>query len=302
MADTYYAVYFTDANNGWAAGVSGITYHTTNGGASWSAQTSGTTDTIRNVVFTDANNGWATGANGTILHTTNGGANWSAQTSGTAEYIFDCFFLDGSNGWAVGSNGALLHYSGSSMQSGVSVSAEVPAPAPTLTFTVAVESTPTGGSMTDSTISFGELEANIAKTGTHRLSVTTNEPTGYTVTAAEAHTLRSGSNNVPDSLGDNGTMSAANTANWSNSSTYGFGYNMANVIGADAAFTDTTGTPEAYRAFANEELGQAPQTIMSNSGTVTNNQVDITYKANVGPSQAQGSYSNTIEFIATGNF
>jgi YD repeat-containing protein len=86
----------------------------------------------------------------------------------------------------------------------------------TLTFSLSVESTPTGGRMTAGTINFGELEANIAKTGSHRLSVTTNEPTGYTVTAIEEHALSSGSNNVADCLGDNNTVSPTSTDNWSN--------------------------------------------------------------------------------------
>jgi hypothetical protein len=61
-------VAFTDANNGWAVGYPGTILHTTNGGASWSPQSSGTTNYLYGVAFTDANNGWAVGRYGTILH------------------------------------------------------------------------------------------------------------------------------------------------------------------------------------------------------------------------------------------
>jgi photosystem II stability/assembly factor-like uncharacterized protein len=47
---------------------------TTNGGANWVAQSSGTTNTLTSVCFTDANTGTAVGRHGTILRTTNGGA------------------------------------------------------------------------------------------------------------------------------------------------------------------------------------------------------------------------------------
>ena len=74
---------FTDANNGTAVGECGTILRTTNGGTTWTSQTSGTTNSLWGVSFTDANNGTAVGAYGTILRTTNGGTNWTSQTSGT---------------------------------------------------------------------------------------------------------------------------------------------------------------------------------------------------------------------------
>ena len=46
---------------------------TTDSGANWTAQTSGTTNWLSSVYFTDANTGYAVGAGGTILKTTDGG-------------------------------------------------------------------------------------------------------------------------------------------------------------------------------------------------------------------------------------
>ena len=56
------------------SGAGGTIRHTTNGGTTWTAQTSGTTQTLNGVAFVDASNGWAVGAGGTIRHTANGGA------------------------------------------------------------------------------------------------------------------------------------------------------------------------------------------------------------------------------------
>src|SRR5437016_4900893 len=69
--------------NGWAVGFGGTILHTSDGGATWSGQDSGTSNELLGVQFTDALTGWAVGAVGTILHTSDGGATWSGQDSGT---------------------------------------------------------------------------------------------------------------------------------------------------------------------------------------------------------------------------
>ena len=46
---TWYGDWFSDASNGWLVGGTGNIRHTTNGGATWAAQTSGTTQNLRGV-------------------------------------------------------------------------------------------------------------------------------------------------------------------------------------------------------------------------------------------------------------
>jgi photosynthesis system II assembly factor YCF48-like protein len=96
-----------DANHGWAVGYDGTIVATTDGGATWTAQTSGTTNTLIWVSFVDANHGWAVGEFGTIVATTDGGASWTAQTSGTTNHLYGVFFVDASHGWAVGTGGTI---------------------------------------------------------------------------------------------------------------------------------------------------------------------------------------------------
>ena len=106
---TLYGIAFADAANGWIVGSGGVIRHTTDGGTTWSAQTSGTTQNLRDVVFVGASNGWVVGNGGVILHTTNGGTTWSAQTSGATQTLRDVVFVDANNGWAVGSGGTIRH-------------------------------------------------------------------------------------------------------------------------------------------------------------------------------------------------
>ena len=59
----------TGANTGTAVGDFGTIVRTTNGGATWVAQNSGTRNLLRGVSFSDATTGTAVGSGGTILRT-----------------------------------------------------------------------------------------------------------------------------------------------------------------------------------------------------------------------------------------
>ena len=85
--------------------VYGTILRTTNGGTTWTSQTSGTTNELWGVSFTDANTGTAVGSEGTILRTTNGGTTWTSQTSGTTNQLFGVSFADANTGTAVGDGG-----------------------------------------------------------------------------------------------------------------------------------------------------------------------------------------------------
>ena len=124
------SVTFTDANTGWAVGGdyywSGSTaintsliLKTTNGGSSWSVQSTGSSFALYGVSFTDANNGWAVGGYvnwpndypmtyGAIQRTTNGGASWTTPVNGVVSYLRSVAFTDANTGWAVGNAGTIL--------------------------------------------------------------------------------------------------------------------------------------------------------------------------------------------------
>ena len=96
------AVTFVDATHGWAVGGNGVILATADGGATWSAQSSGSDAGLSDVAFPDATHGWAVGGNGVILATADGGATWSAQSSGSDAGLSDVAFPDATHGWAVG--------------------------------------------------------------------------------------------------------------------------------------------------------------------------------------------------------
>ena len=85
---------FVDRENGWAVGIKGTIIHSTDGGKTWSAQSSGTEKNLVSVTFPDLRNGWVVGEFGTILHTEDGGASWEAQTCEEIQTNNDMFSYD----------------------------------------------------------------------------------------------------------------------------------------------------------------------------------------------------------------
>ena len=64
------SVFFINANEGWVAGNGGTLLHSTDGGASWNVQSSGTSANLLDIFFTSPIDGYAVGTSGTILHYT----------------------------------------------------------------------------------------------------------------------------------------------------------------------------------------------------------------------------------------
>ena len=75
---------------------------TTDGGITWTAQTSGVTNDLRSVYFTDANNGWVVGIGGTVLKTTDGGTSWQKITGVASSDLYSISFADANNGIMAG--------------------------------------------------------------------------------------------------------------------------------------------------------------------------------------------------------
>lgn len=91
---------------GTAVGGRGTILHTTDGGANWYADFSGTNYDLYAVKFLDERTGFATGAGGTVLATTDGGANWTRNNTitNTALRFYGIDFATTQTGMAVGGN------------------------------------------------------------------------------------------------------------------------------------------------------------------------------------------------------
>lgn len=109
IVEDLYDTAFVDPNQGWAVGVFGAVYQTSDAGKTWKQQTTPTTQHLYSVSFVDAKNGWAVGRSGEILHTADGGQHWKKQSSGTTKHLFKVAFPTPTQGWAVGDWGLVLH-------------------------------------------------------------------------------------------------------------------------------------------------------------------------------------------------
>jgi photosystem II stability/assembly factor-like uncharacterized protein len=102
-----YDLFFIDALRGWACGNGGVTYRTTDGGASWSFVPVGTNTTLSSIWFVDTQNGWTADIDGRIYRTADGGQSWTLQHDANA-YLSTLQFFDAQNGWAIGGD-TFLH-------------------------------------------------------------------------------------------------------------------------------------------------------------------------------------------------
>ncbi len=92
--DDLLSVTFPTETDGWACGRYGTILRTSDGGTTWSPQSSGTTFTLSGISFTDTKNGWAAGNEGTILHTSDGGETWEKQDSPIDYFHMDVVALN----------------------------------------------------------------------------------------------------------------------------------------------------------------------------------------------------------------
>ena len=104
---------FINSTHGWAVGINGGLFATTDGGDDWNTVNhninGGITGNLRAVEFGDSGRGYVVGDLGTIITTNDNGATWTRQTSGTNVNLFDVSFDEsGSSVIAVGNNGTIL--------------------------------------------------------------------------------------------------------------------------------------------------------------------------------------------------
>jgi len=141
------------------------------------------------------------------------------------------------------------------------------------------------------------LSPTTPKTGSHYLSVSTNAAGGYLVTAGESGPLSSGTDIIPDVVGDDGSITHLLAGPWALSNTYGFGYTVANRVGSDAAFSS------GFKQFADASASEVAQTVMTAAAPVEAHEIELTYKVNVSAYvQPMGAYATTVTYLATGNF
>ena len=102
---------FPDARTAYLAGDGGILRKSTDGGKSWQALHSGTTDGLLSIHFPDRDTGYAVSWRGSFLKTVDGGKTWSIREH-LADYLYAVHFTDTRTGTALGDDdrpALLLH-------------------------------------------------------------------------------------------------------------------------------------------------------------------------------------------------
>jgi photosystem II stability/assembly factor-like uncharacterized protein len=106
---------FVDRSRGWAIGDRGVIWHSSDGGATWDAQSSGVQCRLNGVYFVDAERGWIVGGQclpgreatrGVVLRTADGGKHWSLVPRLVLPLLRSVKFFDAENGIAVGASSA----------------------------------------------------------------------------------------------------------------------------------------------------------------------------------------------------
>jgi photosystem II stability/assembly factor-like uncharacterized protein len=110
-------LHFADQNIGFVVGYNETILKTTDGGANWISQSSGSSFDLFSVDFVDALIGYAVGGrdSSNFLKTTDGGSNWTPKTLNLGSLntpILNCVeFVDANIGY-IGSEGQFLNHSG----------------------------------------------------------------------------------------------------------------------------------------------------------------------------------------------
>jgi hypothetical protein len=154
-------------------------------------------------------------------------------------------------------------------------------------------------SISDLNIPLGLLTPDTHASGSNTLSINTKGAGGFAVYAYQTNPLRNqdGVSEIPNTTCDNGNCDISTANIWTNQLVPGFGYN-ANGSTAPSDFVNST----YYRPFANNEISEPMQIVMSSSSIAQSELVDITYKAGISGIQAAGNYQTSIVYIAVPGF
>lgn len=137
-------------------------------------------------------------------------------------------------------------------------------------------------------ISFGILQPTNPVLRT--LGLIVDSTFGYQILTAEDHPLRTGPQTIiPDTSCDNGSCSPLTEAPWINTLTYGFGYRLDGM------------TDSYFKPFPNLLRSQLISPLI-HEASGNNHGITVTYKTNISGTQENGSYSNTVTYIATPDF
>jgi photosystem II stability/assembly factor-like uncharacterized protein len=107
--ENLYSVHMLEGgSHAWAVGAFGSVFHSSDGGITWTPQSTPVRESLFDVLFVDRDHGLAVGQSGVILRASAGGRNWVRVKSNTEKHLFKIRMIDRQRGWAVGDWGVIL--------------------------------------------------------------------------------------------------------------------------------------------------------------------------------------------------
>lgn len=159
---------------------------------------------------------------------------------------------------------------------------------------VSTEGVVTDATTTAGQITFGSLSVGVPTNVAHRLTVTTNAPSGYQLYTFERQDLSAGGATINDVWGTNEAPLSWN-AGCSATSTGCFGYHSG----------DNTLSDGSTRFLINDTFSALTGTLAEiayNSGPVDNEVIDLIYRISVTENQPGGNYEADLVYIAVPSF
>lgn len=99
---------FVNDNIGYAVGTNGLFKKTTDGGTTWSNQSTGYSNSLTSIFPIDSEHIYAVGIDSLILYSENGGNSWTRQSGNIHTSLYDVFFLNSMIGFVCGEYNTLL--------------------------------------------------------------------------------------------------------------------------------------------------------------------------------------------------
>ncbi|MBI5701547.1 hypothetical protein HZC34_06905 [Candidatus Saganbacteria bacterium] len=277
------SVYFIDTATGYAVGNGGAILKTTDGGATWTAQTSGSTQILNDVYFLNSSVGWASGDNGTILRTVDGGTNWASIGPGGSSILGGVSGSSANNVWIAGTSrdGEVIYHNNVPVVTQVSTSAVVGTSGtftftgsnfePETTFTISGTGAAASSITVVSSISATATLTISSSATTGARSVTATNPDGSTGTGTDIFTIISAAGAIsgitnPSILTVTPEVLAITSTNDVTISGEGF------QSGATVAFNPSTGIQSTVKSISSNTI-----TLLTTVGaTATSGAVAIT--------------------------
>lgn len=162
-----------------------------------------------------------------------------------------------------------------------------------VTVTASVDETLTF-TLGSSTVALGTLTTGTTGSGTSTMTAATNAATGYAITVAGS-TLTSGANTI--------TALASNAASSQGSSQFGLNLkaNATPSVGSEVSGAGSGVASANYNTADSFRFGTG-ETVASASVPTNSNTYTVSYIANVNATQAAGSYSTALTYVATATF